>query len=132
MKTPSLIISLGTLKMSSYYSINTVDELFFKSPIPLSFPNHKKIIPILRRWLESVENPAKRRHHSPNILHGNTQNGNSKRRKRTTISSNSKVSSWKLCPTNSLSYLFAKSQTLLARVLFDLDLYEIGQQLKSN
>ncbi|KAL5270800.1 hypothetical protein ACHWQZ_G001467 [Mnemiopsis leidyi] len=58
--------------------------------LQLSFPNHKKIIPILRRWLESVENPAKRRHHSPSILHGSSQNGNSKRRKRTTISSNSK------------------------------------------
>jgi len=58
--------------------------------LQLSFPNHKKIIPILRRWLESVENPAKRRHHSPSALHGNNQNGNQKRRKRTTISSNSK------------------------------------------
>lgn len=58
--------------------------------LQLSFPNHKKIIPILRRWLESVENPTKRRHSSPNGLHGNNQNINSKRRKRTTISSNSK------------------------------------------
>lgn len=57
--------------------------------LQLSFANHKKIIPILRRWLESVENPAKRKH-SPNGMHNHQNNHNSKRRKRTTISSNSK------------------------------------------